>query len=66
MKNISGNYTIKIAEKDAAAGGAAGTVITVEVTTHTADHATTIAGVLGTALEQLGLSIAQVDSATPS
>lgn len=58
MSKLSGNYTIRIADKDPVAGPADGTVVTVEVTTYSADEATTVADAVGKALEKLGLAIA--------
>jgi hypothetical protein len=67
MSKLSGNYTIRIADKNPLTGPADGSVVTVEVTTYTADEATTIADVVGKALDKLGLSVALVgDSPTNS
>ena len=60
MSKLAGNYTIRIADKEPVAGPAAGSVITVEVTTFSADDATTVADAVGRTLEKLGLSIEQV------
>jgi hypothetical protein len=57
MAKISGTYTIKTADQPGETEINRRTVLTVEVTTQTADDAAHVAEVLGTALERLGLGL---------
>ncbi len=59
MTKLSGNYTIRIADKNPIIGPVDGTVVTVEVMTYSPDEATTIADVVGKTLDKLGLSMGE-------
>lgn len=56
MQKITGTYTLKIADQPGENGLKGGSVLTVTVVTGNENDADNVAGVIGRALDQLGLT----------